>query len=81
MPVPSKGDRTSLTVRLPSELIETLKTQRCSAGATSLNQYVADLIAIASDREDLALELHRGHDQGALRPTTQLLMLANRRAK
>ena len=63
MPMPSKGDRTSLTVRLPSELIETLKTQRSSAGATSLSQYVADLIAIASDREDLALELNREHDQ------------------
>ena len=66
MPIPSKSDWVSLTVRLPSELIETLETQRSSAGATSLNQYVADLIAIASDREDLALELHRGHSQLAL---------------
>ena len=66
MPVPSKSDWVSLTVRLPSELIETLKTQQSSAGAASINQYVADLIAIASDRADLALELKRGHDQGAL---------------
>ncbi|WP_143546799.1 hypothetical protein [Rhodococcus sp. 06-235-1A] len=66
MPMPSKGDRTSLTVRLPSELIDTLKAQRSSAGATSLSQYVADLIAIASDREDLARELNRAREQGVL---------------
>ncbi len=66
MPMPSKGDRTSLTVRLPSELIDTLKAQRNSAGATSLSQYVADLIAIASDREDLARELNRAEEQGVL---------------
>lgn len=66
MPMPSKGDRTPLTVRLPSELIETLERQKSSAGVTSLGQYIADLIAIASDREDLALELNRAHDQGVL---------------
>ncbi|MCE4265734.1 hypothetical protein [Rhodococcus globerulus] len=63
MPMPSKGDRTSLTVRLLSKLIETLTTQRSSAGATSLSQYVTDLIAIASDRENLALEFTREHDR------------------
>jgi hypothetical protein len=50
MPMPSKGDRTSLTVRLPSELIHTLKAPRNSGGVTSLCMYVADLIAIAIDR-------------------------------
>ncbi|MDR6912954.1 hypothetical protein J2W54_004967 [Rhodococcus fascians] len=66
MPMPSKGDRKPLTVRLPSELIKSLEAQRSSAGATSLSQYVSDLLAIASDREDLALELNRHRDQGVL---------------
>ncbi|MET4050496.1 hypothetical protein ABIB34_004184 [Rhodococcus sp. UYP5] len=66
MPMPSKGERKPLTVRIPLELIKTLEQQQSSAGVTSLGQYLADLIAIVNDREDLALELNRPHDQGVL---------------
>jgi len=66
MPMPSKGERKPLTVRIPLELIKTLEEQQSSAGVTSLGQYLADLIAIVNDRGDLALELNRRHDQGVL---------------
>ncbi|WP_143545205.1 MULTISPECIES: hypothetical protein [unclassified Rhodococcus (in: high G+C Gram-positive bacteria)] len=66
MPMPSKGDRKPLTVRIPLELIKTLEEQQSSAGVTSLGQYLADLIAIVNDREDLALELNRPRNQGVL---------------
>ncbi|MFC8181542.1 hypothetical protein ACFULT_21915 [Rhodococcus sp. NPDC057297] len=66
MPMPSKGERKPLTVRIPLELIKTLEEQQSSAGVTSLGQYLADLIAIVNDREDLALELNRRQDQGVL---------------
>ncbi|MBY4128164.1 hypothetical protein HQO83_07165 [Rhodococcus fascians] len=66
MPMPSKGDRKPLTVRIPLELIKTLEEQQSSAGVTSLGQYLADLIAIVNDREDLALELNRPQNQGVL---------------
>ncbi|MDJ0363275.1 hypothetical protein [Rhodococcus sp. H29-C3] len=66
MPMPSKGERKPLTVRIPLELIKTLEEQQSSAGVTSLGQYLADLIAIVNDREDLALELNRRRDQGVL---------------
>ncbi|WP_155288844.1 hypothetical protein [Rhodococcoides fascians] len=66
MPMPSKGDRKPLTVRIPLELIKTLEEQQSSAGVTSLGQYLADLIAIVNDREDLALELNRSPNQGVL---------------
>ncbi|WP_032366076.1 hypothetical protein [Rhodococcoides fascians] len=66
MPMPSKGERKPLTVRIPLELIKTLEEQQSSAGVTSLGQYLADLIAIVNDREDLALELNRPQNQGVL---------------
>lgn len=66
MPMPSKGERKPLTVRIPLELIKTLEEQQSSAGVTSLGQYLADFIAIANDREDLARELNRRQDQGVL---------------
>lgn len=66
MPMPSKGERKPLTVRIPQELIKTLEEQQSSAGVTSLGQYLADLIAIVNDREDLALELNRPQNQGVL---------------
>jgi hypothetical protein len=66
MPMPSKGDRKPLTVRIPLELIKTLEEQQSSAGVTSLGQYLADLIAIVNDREDLELELNRPQNQGVL---------------
>lgn len=66
MPMPSKGNRKPVTVRIPAELIPLLEKQQNSAGVGSMGQYLADLIAIVNDREDLALELNRPHEQGVL---------------
>lgn len=66
MPMPSKGKRKPVTVRIPTELIPMLEEQQNSAGVKSMGQYLADLIAIVNDREDLALELNRRQDQGVL---------------
>ncbi len=66
MPMPSKGKRKPVTVRLPSELIPMLEELQNLAGVTSMGQYLADSIAIMNGREDLALELNRPQEQGVL---------------
>lgn len=66
MPMPSKGKRKPVTVRIPSELMPMLEERQNSAGVKSMGQYLADIIAIMNGREDLALELNRPQDQGVL---------------
>lgn len=66
MPMPSKGKRKPVTVRIPEELIPMLEELQSSAGVKSMGQYLADTIAIVNGREDLALELNRPQYQGVL---------------
>ena len=44
MPRPSKGDRAEVMVRPPRIVAERLKQEMRDAGATSLSQYLADLL-------------------------------------
>ncbi|NKS56566.1 ribbon-helix-helix protein, CopG family [Rhodococcus hoagii] len=57
MPMPSKGPRKPLTVRIPADLYETLEQRRTDAGVSSVSQFVSDLLAGYAGREDLVMEL------------------------
>lgn len=57
MPMPSKGSRKQITLRIPTDLYETLERRRTDAGISSVSQYVSDLLAGYAGREDLVREL------------------------
>jgi hypothetical protein len=64
MPRESKGDRFAHTVRPPREVSERLRTKAVEAGASSVSQYVADLLAIHVGLPHLVREL--GQDKEVL---------------
>lgn len=54
----SKGPRTVVMSRVPDEIYAILKDRcRHELAATSLSQFVADILAVYVDRPDLAVEL------------------------
>lgn len=57
MPMPSKGARKPLTVRVPEALYDVLEDRRQAAGVSSVSQYVSDLLADYAGRRDLIMEL------------------------
>lgn len=57
MAMASKGPRTNITSRIPTDVYEILEAKRRAAGVGSLSQYVADLLANYSGRTDLIREL------------------------
>ncbi|WP_068162042.1 toxin-antitoxin system HicB family antitoxin [Rhodococcus phenolicus] len=56
MAQPHKGDRASMTLRIPAELHEQLRKDAGDA-KIALSQYVADLLALQAGRPDLAREI------------------------
>jgi predicted HicB family RNase H-like nuclease len=56
MAQPHKGDRASMTLRIPAELHEQLRKDAGDA-KVALSQYVADLLALQAGRPDLAREI------------------------
>lgn len=62
MPRQSKGDRKEIMVRPPRIVAERLDQERRDAGATSLSQYLADLLAIHVGLPELAVELNRAEE-------------------
>ena len=56
MAQPHKGDRASITLRVPAELREQLSKEAEDA-KIALSQYVADLLALQAGRPDLAREI------------------------
>lgn len=54
---PSKGDRTRVISRIPTDVYEILEDRRRAAGVGSVSQYVADLLANYAGRADLIREL------------------------
>lgn len=57
MAMASKGERTNVTSRIPTEVYEILEARRRAAGVGSLSQYIADLMALYTGRTDLIREL------------------------
>lgn len=57
MAMASKGRRTSITSRIPTDVYEILEDRRRDAGVGSLSQYIADLLANYTGRTDLIREL------------------------
>lgn len=57
MAMASKGRRTSVTSRIPTDVYEILEEARRDAGVGSLSQYIADLLANYTGRTDLIREL------------------------
>ncbi|MEI4744302.1 toxin-antitoxin system [Rhodococcus erythropolis] len=54
----SKGLRTRVTSRIPNEVYAILEDRRRhAAAATSLSQFVSDVLALYVGRPDLAVEL------------------------
>lgn len=53
----SKGPRTSITSRIPTDVYKILEERRRAEGVGSLSQYIADLLARDTGRTDLILEL------------------------
>lgn len=56
---PGKGDRTPITVRVPTELLAEIEAEAARLGASSRAQYLADLVVTAMGRSDLALDLRQ----------------------
>jgi hypothetical protein len=56
---PHKGDRVLLQTRPHREVWEAIHTEARKAGASSVSQYVADVLALHLGREDLVVELGR----------------------
>ncbi|QNI15346.1 toxin-antitoxin system [Mycobacterium kubicae] len=59
MPRPTKGDRKVVMVRPPRIVAERLEQRWRAAGASSLSQYLADLLAVHVGLPELAAELNR----------------------
>lgn len=57
MAMTSKGPRTTVTSRVPTDVYEILERRRVEAGVGSLSQFIADLLASYSGRTDLIREL------------------------
>ncbi|RQO50036.1 hypothetical protein DBV08_05840 [Rhodococcus sp. KBW08] len=58
MGMTSKGPRTRVTSRIPTEIYAILEDRRRhSVAATSLSQFVSDVLALYVGRPDLAVEL------------------------
>lgn len=57
MAMASKGRRTNVTSRIPTDVYEILEAARREAGVGSLSQYIADLLANYTGRTDLIREL------------------------
>lgn len=57
MAMASKGARTVVTSRVPTDVYEILERRRVEAGVGSLSQFIADLLASYSGRTDLIREL------------------------
>ncbi|SDC55586.1 hypothetical protein [Rhodococcus tukisamuensis] len=57
MGMPSKGPRTVVTSRVPTDVYEILEDWRIAAGVGSVSQYIADVLAMYAGRADLVREL------------------------
>lgn len=62
MPRQTKGDRKVVMVRPPRIVAERLEQERRAAGATSLSQYLADLLAVHVGLPGLAVELNHAEE-------------------
>lgn len=59
MPTPSKGPRREVKTRVPEDVREVLEVMAANSGASSLSQYVADLLSSLAGRPDLVREIHQ----------------------
>lgn len=67
MPRRSKGARTPITLRVPSEIYPLLEADaRRALGNGGLSQYLADKLCLAYGRPDLVRELHVVDEQEEL---------------
>lgn len=59
MPMPSKGGRRQLSVRVPDALYDAVNAARADEGVSSTSQYVADLLAELHGMPELVSERGR----------------------
>lgn len=59
MPTPHKGDRHPVMVRLERPIYESVKKRVRSCGASSVAQYIADLVALDTGHPDRVRDLHK----------------------